>query len=52
MDVIAGMTVAMNDGSGIKYLLADHFGSVVAVASASRKITAPAAMSPKWATFA
>ncbi len=28
---IAGMTVAMNDGSGLKYLLTDHLGSVVGV---------------------
>jgi hypothetical protein len=27
---IAGMTVAMNDGSGMKYLLTEHLGSVVA----------------------
>jgi RHS repeat-associated protein len=28
---ISGMTIAMNDGSGLKYLLTDHLGSVVAV---------------------
>ena len=28
---IAGMTIAMNDGTGLKYLLTDQFGSVVAM---------------------
>jgi len=28
---IAGMTVAMSDAGGMKYLLTDHLGSVVAV---------------------
>jgi RHS repeat-associated protein len=32
---IAGSTVAMNDGSGLKYLLTDHLGSVVAVTDSS-----------------
>ena len=36
---LAGMTVAMNDGSGLKYLLTDHLGSVVAVADASGTLT-------------
>jgi RHS repeat-associated protein len=27
----AGMTIAMNDGTGLKYFLTDHLGSVVAV---------------------
>jgi RHS repeat-associated protein len=31
----AGMTVAMNDGSGLKYLLTDHLGSIVAVTNAT-----------------
>jgi hypothetical protein len=29
------MTVAMNDGSGMQYLLTNHLGSVAAVADAS-----------------
>ena len=28
---MAGMTIAMNDGTGLKYLLTDHLGSVVAI---------------------
>jgi hypothetical protein len=28
---IAGQTIAMNDGTGMKYLLTDHLGSVVAI---------------------
>ena len=28
---LAGMTVAMNDGSGLEYFLTDHLGSVVGV---------------------
>ncbi len=32
---IAGQRVAMNDGDGLKYLLTDHLGSVVAVLSES-----------------
>src|SRR5258708_32607791 len=32
---IAGMTVATNDGSGLKYLITDHLGSVVATTSAT-----------------
>src|SRR5574341_1150759 len=32
---IAGMTVAMRDGSGLKYLLTDHLGSVVGVTDSS-----------------
>jgi RHS repeat-associated protein len=36
---IAGMTVAMNDGSGLQYLLTDHLGSVVAVTNASETLT-------------
>jgi RHS repeat-associated protein len=32
---IAGMTVAVNDGSSMKYLLTDHLGSVVAITDAS-----------------
>ncbi len=35
---IAGMTVAMNDGSGLKYLLTDHLGSVVAVTNANGEL--------------
>ncbi len=31
---ISGMTVAFNDGSGLKYLLTDHLGSVIAVTDA------------------
>jgi RHS repeat-associated protein len=31
----AGMTVAVNDGSGLKYLLTDHLGSIVAVTNSS-----------------
>ncbi len=31
----AGMTVAMHDASGMKYLLTDHLGSVDAVADAN-----------------
>jgi RHS repeat-associated protein len=37
--VIAGMTVAVNDGSGLQYLLTDHLGSVVAVTNASGTLT-------------
>jgi RHS repeat-associated protein len=37
--VIAGMTVAVNDGSGLQYLLTDHLGSVVAVTNASETLT-------------
>jgi len=36
---IAGMTVAMKDGSGLQYLLTDHLGSVVAVTDASGTLT-------------
>ena len=36
---LAGMTVAMQDGSGLKYLLTDHLGSVVAVTDASGTLT-------------
>ena len=36
---IAGMTVAMNDGSGLKYLLTDHLGSVVAVTDSTGTLT-------------
>jgi RHS repeat-associated protein len=32
---MAGMTVAVNDGNGMKYLLTDHLGSVVAVTNES-----------------
>ncbi len=35
---IAGMTVAMNDGSSLKYLLTDHLGSVVAITDASGSV--------------
>ncbi len=35
---IAGMTVAMNDGSGMKYLLMDHFGSMAAVTNADGSV--------------
>ena len=35
---IAGMTVALNDGNGMKYLLTDHLGSVVAVTDASDSV--------------
>jgi hypothetical protein len=31
---IACMIVAMNDGSGMKYLLTDHLGSMVAITNA------------------
>ena len=36
---IAGMTIAMNDGTGLQYLLTDHLGSVVVVTSASGTLT-------------
>jgi len=36
---IAGMMVAMNDGSGLQYLLTDHLGSTVAVTNASGTLT-------------
>ena len=36
---IAGMTVAMQDGSGLQYLLTDHLGSIVAVTDASGTLT-------------
>jgi RHS repeat-associated protein len=36
---IAGMTVAMHDGSALQYLLTDHLGSVVAVTNASGTLT-------------
>jgi RHS repeat-associated protein len=32
---IAGMTVAVNDGSGLQYWLTDHLGSVVAITNAN-----------------
>ena len=32
---VAGMTVAVQDGSGLQYLLTDHLGSIVAVTDAS-----------------
>jgi RHS repeat-associated protein len=35
---IAGMTLAMNDGSSMQYLLTDHLGSVVAVTDASGSV--------------
>ena len=35
----AGMTVAMNDGAGLQYLLTDHLGSVVAITDASGTLT-------------
>ena len=38
MDAIAGMTVAVNDGNSMKYLLTDHLGSVVAVTDASGSV--------------
>ena len=31
----AGMTISMDDGSGLKYFLTDHLGSVVVVTDAS-----------------
>jgi RHS repeat-associated protein len=36
---IAGMMVAVNDGTGLQYLLTDHLGSVVAVTNASGTLT-------------
>jgi len=36
---IAGMMVAMNDGSGLQYILTDHLGSTVAVTNASGTLT-------------
>ena len=36
---IAGMMVAMNDGSGLQYLLTDHLGSTVAVTNSSGTLT-------------
>ncbi|MBV6451187.1 MAG: hypothetical protein MHPDNHAH_01918 [Anaerolineales bacterium] len=36
---IAGMTVAMQDGSAVQYLLTDHLGSTVAVANSSGTLT-------------
>jgi hypothetical protein len=36
---IAGMTVAMHDGSALQYFLTDHLGSVVAVTDASGTLT-------------
>ena len=36
---IAGMTVAVDDGSGLQYLLTDHLGSIVAVTDASGTLT-------------
>jgi RHS repeat-associated protein len=33
------MTVAVNDGSGLQYLLTDHLGSVVAITNASGTLT-------------
>ncbi len=32
---IAGMTIAMNDGTGLKYLLTDQLGSVVAITNST-----------------
>ena len=36
---IAGMTVAVDDGSGLQSLLTDHLGSIVAVTDASGTLT-------------
>jgi RHS repeat-associated protein len=36
---IAGMTVAVNDGTAVQYLLTDHLGSTVAVTNASGTLT-------------
>lgn len=36
---IAGMMVAVNDGTGLQYLLTDHLGSTVAVINASGTLT-------------
>ena len=36
---IAGMMVAVNDGSAVQYLLTDHLGSTVAVTNASGTLT-------------
>jgi RHS repeat-associated protein len=36
---IAGMMVAVNDGTGLQYLLTDHLGSTVAVTNASGTLT-------------
>jgi RHS repeat-associated protein len=36
---IAGMTVAVNDGTGLQYLLTDHLGSTVAVTNSSGTLT-------------
>ena len=35
---IAGMTIAMNDGIGMKYLLTDHLGSVIAITNSSGSV--------------
>ena len=35
----AGQTVAMDDGTGLQYLLTDHLGSVVAVTDANGTLT-------------
>ena len=35
---IAGQTVAMDDGSGLKYLLTDHLGSTVGVTDAAGEL--------------
>ncbi len=32
------MTIAMDDGSGLKYLLTDHLGSIVAITDDSGTI--------------
>ncbi len=37
---IAGMTVAMNDGDGMQYLLTDHLGSVAAITGADGALLA------------
>jgi len=36
---VAGMMVAVNDGTGLQYLLTDHLGSTVAVTNASGTLT-------------
>jgi RHS repeat-associated protein len=36
---IAGMMVAVNDGTGLQYLLTDHLGSTVAITNASGTLT-------------
>ena len=37
---IAGQTMAMDDGDGLKYLLTDHLGSMVAITDAQGSLIA------------